>query len=683
MSGSRSPLRSRILGTRVQAGLCALALAVTMTAQVAPVPAADPVLTAFSLRAATVQSLTLPTDLGHAFTVALVLGGKPFTLQLAPHKVRACNFQLLVDDGTKLTPIVPPPENTFQGAVVGEPDSLVAASLWQGQLRAQVHLHGATWTVQPVSDGIAFAANADHVVFHQQDIVGRDQKCGVQARGPGGGIPGGPSLVLSGCEIAIDCDLQYFQNYGSNTTTTQNAVAALINAMDAVYRRDVGICYLLTTTIIRTTAVYVTGPETGCNASGLLQEMTTRWNTNHTNVLRDTAHLFTGQGTGVGTVGCANLGVICSTSSAYGVSRAVDANFAVDVALVSHEIGHNWNANHCDSAPPCYIMCSSLFGCTSSELKFGAGEQAAISTFRNSRTCLSPCGGCNNAASYTYFGNGCAGSATGGGTGCVQQNFGTNLAGFSYLGTDFFAVEANTGSAAREITGLDFYCSAIPATAVTVYVWAKAATGEPGAILATRTMNVGTTRAAYGVTFSPALVLGANTGFYVGFQNSPNLTTPAMTTGTAVPFYFGTGATGSWFRLNPPTDFWNFRVNCRGARATPLLFQSSLPSLNGTLTVELAQAPANAASALIYASTPAAVDLTPIGGTGCFVYFANQFLSQPATTNASGRASYSLTLPNLQALCGYAFYQQIAVIDAAANSLTVTTTRRGEPVVGN
>src|SRR5262249_45370900 len=56
--------------------------------------------------------------------------------------------------------------------------------------------------------------------------------------------------------------------------------------------------------------------------------------------------------------------------------------------LSAHELGHNWNAPHCDADPACGIMCSSISGCNQNNSSFEPGTIAIIEAYRDSVTCL-------------------------------------------------------------------------------------------------------------------------------------------------------------------------------------------------------------------------------------------------------------------------------------------------------
>ena len=383
----------------------AAALAASLSAQV---PAPTPVLDAFGLKRASVQSLTLPQAAGRvAFEVVVDLDGRRAVLQLLEHDVRADDFQLLVDDGQTIRALPRPVNTTYQGEVAGKPDSLVAASLVNGQLTATMRIDGATWGIEPISRKIATMPTTAHVVYRQSDVIlPADLSCGLDGNATSAPVLGGPqagNMMLQEAEIALDCDLEYYNRNGSNTTSTQNAATAIINGIDAIYTRDVEVTYRITTILVRTVRTY-----TNTDMRQLLPEFRARWNSQHGSIRRDLAHLMTGKGSFSGIVGIAYLGVVCNLPNAYGVNKAF-SSATTNVGLVAHEAGHNWNSNHCDSSSPCNIMCSGLGGCNRNLTSFGTFARNAIISFRNSRSCLTPVGG-GQPGSFQRFGQGCTGS---------------------------------------------------------------------------------------------------------------------------------------------------------------------------------------------------------------------------------------------------------------------------------
>ncbi|MFZ4576074.1 MAG: M12 family metallo-peptidase [Phycisphaerales bacterium] len=189
--------------------------------------------------------------------------------------------------------------------------------------------------------------------------------------------------------LAIDADFEYYQASGSTVAGTQNRVAAVMNAVNLVYERDVAITHAITTIVVRSSA---NDPYSASLAGSRLTQLRDEWNANFQTVDRDTVHLFTGQDLDGDVVGVAYSAVVCNRSSGYGLSQ--DRGTSTDmVGLVCHELGHNWSARHCNEPPaqsPCTIMCSSLNLCDGlGAPNFDPFTIGTISGFADTRPCLS------------------------------------------------------------------------------------------------------------------------------------------------------------------------------------------------------------------------------------------------------------------------------------------------------
>jgi hypothetical protein len=222
-----------------------------------------------------------------------------------------------------------------------------------------------------------------HLVYRGRDRRARDVQCGVHAPAlPPAPGPGPGPVAVRVAELAVDADVRFYALCNNDPDLVHNRVTAVINGCNGIYRRDCEIEHSITAIVVRTTRTYAWNGDL-CN---LLSQFRTYWNGNHAGIRRDLAHLFTGEGTFSGVIGCASLGVVC-TSSAYGVSKAY-SDLLTNVGLVSHEIGHNWNAPHCDAQGTCNIMCSGLGGCSGSLGSFESYTANIIIAHRNSRSCL-------------------------------------------------------------------------------------------------------------------------------------------------------------------------------------------------------------------------------------------------------------------------------------------------------
>lgn len=342
---------------------------------------------AFEVHAATLQDLLLPQVGVEQLLLQVWLGNQLQTLQLHRHDVRAPDFQLQVDDGTGIHTVPTPLCTTFQGDLLAVPGSAAAVSIVGGRLRGIVLDGQQQWGIQPLADVDPNAAAARHIVFRDADLTNLPFHCGVVGTQAGPNTPVNDTDALSQAQIACEVDYPHYQRF-NNVTAAQNDVTGVINAVDVIYRRDVNITYQVTTILVRTAG----DPYSTTSSSTLLSQFTTWWNAYQGAVARDVAHLFTGRPLNGNVIGIAFLGVVCNLGSAYGLVETMYAgsgtNFSRRVGLSAHEIGHNWNAGHCDASTDCRIMCSGLGGCSGNVSSFSPGAQNQIIAFRNTRSCL-------------------------------------------------------------------------------------------------------------------------------------------------------------------------------------------------------------------------------------------------------------------------------------------------------
>lgn len=342
-------------------------------------------------------SLALPDGLPDTFSVTLEHGGLPVTLDLERRILRAPAFRLRVfADG--VTRAVPAPEPmTYQGIVRGDDASAVGGALTPAGLSLRIFPSLApSWAIQPLASVDAGSPRASHLVLEGGDWP-LDLGCGVDdaAVAPEMAEPGAPAAHraqdrsrvpwdldprdrpapawcgtsgMKMAQVAFDVDQVYYRNLGSDIAAVTANVEGHLAAIDAFYARDALITYELTDLVVRTTDFYL--PDA---TNSLLDLFRNEWNANQTAVVRDIAHLMTGQ-PAPGLAGLAFVGVTCNLNWCYGWS--VDSS-----GVLGHELGHNWSAGHCHDAAPCNNMCGAC-------LYIGPNTKDVITRFRDSRTCL-------------------------------------------------------------------------------------------------------------------------------------------------------------------------------------------------------------------------------------------------------------------------------------------------------
>lgn len=349
-------------------------------------PAAPSEVAAIASRAATVQALVVESakdPAGVAFEVTL--GGRQVRIRAEQVDLRAPDFALLLTDGAAQEEATVPAVVTCQGSVDGELEAIVAVTVSGADVDATIQLDDRTlWGIAPVARG---SGGPEHLVFCGDDALLRGHACGTTEQAAPVAMPvttGTPYLHQA--EIACEVDFAFYLREGRSITAVNAYVSQVMNWSDAVFRRDAGITFRMTALLIQTGSLY-----SSTNSSELLRQFRAYWSANRGAVRRDLAHLFTGQELDGNTIGVAYVGVVCDSSWAFGLSQRWPHPLQ-RCALTAHELGHNWNADHC-SGSDCRVMCPSIGGCSYDMTGFGASARTAVGSFRDTRTCLSGVGG--------------------------------------------------------------------------------------------------------------------------------------------------------------------------------------------------------------------------------------------------------------------------------------------------
>lgn len=183
----------------------------------------------------------------------------------------------------------------------------------------------------------------------------------------GGGVPPTQPLTAADCQLALETDYQFYQKFNSTLLAT-NYVTQLIAAISAQYVTDVqttlSIAYL---GLYSTPADPWTAQDSGGDASDVLDQFRTAWNTSGWPASANLAHFLSGASLGGGV---AYVNVLCNQSFGFGVSgnlsgsinwqtwTGAPGNFTWDFVVVAHELGHNFGSNHTHSFCPPLDLCS-------------------------------------------------------------------------------------------------------------------------------------------------------------------------------------------------------------------------------------------------------------------------------------------------------------------------------------
>ncbi|MDX2132220.1 MAG: M12 family metallo-peptidase [Planctomycetota bacterium] len=350
-------------------------------------------------------TLALPADLPATFAVDIPAGPHAGRLILTKYLVRASNSRVLVEDEPgRLTPVKPAPASTYRGTVEGVEGAQVAASIIDGQLHAIIFTPGGqTWGIEP-------APNPDlanqHVVYTTADMRASPGTCGLTTT-PN---PLDPDALIEAANveldefrlqtllwarIAFDADYEYYNVNRRDPARVQAEIELLLNATNLAYERACRLSHVLGDIIIRTTE---DDPYTGNDSVALRDQFRAHWIGNHQGVSRDIAYMMSGRTFTDNHIGIAFLGGMCGSphsGNGYAISASFVSTFIQRVTLMAHELGHTWNAEHCNQldppVTPCTIMCSAIDSCSPvGAPDFDPYSAAVIRQFAAGRTCLDP-----------------------------------------------------------------------------------------------------------------------------------------------------------------------------------------------------------------------------------------------------------------------------------------------------
>ncbi len=355
----------------------------------------------------------LPTDLPAHIEFSVPINGGASTIILDKTSIRGDRFKVLVDTGNGvLTEVASPAIRTYKGTLAGRPGTSVVGSLLPTGFSGTIQLEDqTTWAVQPLSDfRPELSRNGQHVSFAAEDAIPDGRGCALGqpgfplekyrsplsqaiAAGNAGNEGGIAGTTPSQVEIACETDNEFYVKNGSSVANTVNDIELIVSNVNVIYDRDANIFFELGTVVIRAD---VNDPYVSTTIDGRLNEFGTKWaSAPESGIYRDISHMFSGYNFSGGTIGLAYLGVVCNgiNNAQYGVVESrYTTSLTFRISLSVHELGHNWDATHCDAqgTAACHIMCSSNGGCggiSGSNLKLDPSSVSEITAHANSVGC--------------------------------------------------------------------------------------------------------------------------------------------------------------------------------------------------------------------------------------------------------------------------------------------------------
>ena len=258
--------------------------------------------------------------------------------------------------------VLMPAVKTFKGTVDGIAGADARFTIDANKVEGMILTPQESYFVEPATKYSSVADTSDYILYKASDVrpdITRtcvdtlDQRITASARQFASASPSEISPAVFSLfrvvEMATEADFQYVNALGGSTGTN-NDILSIMNSVQAIYERDVGLTFTVVFQHTWTTAdPFVTTGASPQPAVNLLNSFTTYWNANfpEANFPRDDVHLWTGKNLG-GPAGVAWQGVVCfDLSFSYGLSD-LETIAPFRVGIPAHEIGHNFNAHHTD-----------------------------------------------------------------------------------------------------------------------------------------------------------------------------------------------------------------------------------------------------------------------------------------------------------------------------------------------
>jgi len=244
-----------------------------------------------------------------------------------------------------------PSIHTYRGRALDDPDTTMRCGMTGAGFHAIVLGPGGTYYVDPYQRG----DESHYVSYFTRDYrlaEGAEWQCEATDAEPAPGAGGPPVEGFNNAigdhrltyRLALACTGEYAAFHGGTVTDVMNEFAVALNRVNAVYERDLSIVMQLVANndqLIYLNAL--TDPYNNFNGLAMLSENQANIDSVIGDANYDIGHVFSTGGGGI-----ASLGAICFSGfkarGVTGLSQPVGDPFYID--FVSHEMGHQFGANH-------------------------------------------------------------------------------------------------------------------------------------------------------------------------------------------------------------------------------------------------------------------------------------------------------------------------------------------------
>ena len=281
---------------------------------------------------------------------------------------------------------------TFSGHMVNDPAILISCDLTERGFKAVIHEGSRTYFIEPFANSPS--AGGLHICYFKRDLPSTGFGCGYESTRTQKSSETqhkretSTSTDLKTYRIAFVASGEYGQQFGPSKTDVLNSFASGLNMINTIYKRDLGIVFILVSTEALVWLDPSTDPFDLTNQNALIAQ-------NHsecTNILGtnafDVGHLLVWSNTG----GLASPGVCDGSLKGYGFSGSNTSILSLYIDYAAHEIGHQLNAEHNFVSLECSTSVENF--------RFEPGEGSSIMSYAG--VCGSPASYQSNSNQYFH-----------------------------------------------------------------------------------------------------------------------------------------------------------------------------------------------------------------------------------------------------------------------------------------
>lgn len=334
----------------------------------------------------------------------MYLNGEQIALTLTPANLLSDNYSIQTSDHIGIEKIRNEIATPYKGFVVGDPSSQVRVTIGEDYIYGFITIQKKKYFIEPANKFDPSLKSNVHIVYTQEQIKeGNEMTCasGQAQREVKRTSAQLKSATCQMAELAIALDDAYRLAHGGSTGAINQSVSVM-NMVAGVYENAFNddIQFEIVTHYVSTCSSC--DPWTSSTDANTLLTDFSNWGSAGFGVTHDIGQLWTGRNLcapgDCSVAGLAWIGAVCGAYRYHILEDFTTTAWQLRV-LVSHEMGHNFGANH-DAASSNHVMRPSIAVNTTTWSNQSKSEiNAALTSF----TCLEDCvtGSCSEILSIS------------------------------------------------------------------------------------------------------------------------------------------------------------------------------------------------------------------------------------------------------------------------------------------